>query len=102
MQLQGAKSNAWQGLASSETVLHADSLAILCAMNNRHTSNLTACFVRHKLPAALTEGARSASRAVCDSAVAVRGWAHDMSAHVWGVSSPWSTLLRALVCTACP
>lgn len=101
MQLQGAKRNAWQRLTSSEKVLHAGGLAILCATNNGHTNNFAACFLARKLPA-LTEGARSTSRAMCDSAVAVQGWAQNVSAHVWGVSSPCSTLLRALVCTACP
>lgn len=42
MQLQGAKRNARQGLTSSEKVLRAGGLAILCATNNGHTTSLPA------------------------------------------------------------
>lgn len=72
-QPQGANRNTEQGLTSSEEVLHAGSLTILCATDKECMSSLSACLLGHQLPAVLTGGARSASRAVCDSAVAVQG-----------------------------
>lgn len=73
LQPQGANRNTQQGLTSSEAVVHAGSLAILCATDKKHMSSFSACLLGRQLPAALTEAAKSASRAVCDSAVVVQG-----------------------------